>query len=85
MSYKDEYIIRLSETWYEDDSINIESGKYEGVGIYQMIHANGFEYAIEKWNDRYCPQELKRVWGECGENESLVMVINHKGRIKYYM
>lgn len=85
MSHKDEYIIRLSETWYEDDSINIESGKYEGVGMYQMIHANDFEYAIEKWNDRYCPHELKRVWGECGENESLVMVINHKGRIKYYM
>ena len=50
-----------------------------------MIHADSFEEAIEKWNDRYCPDDLKRMWGECGMNESLVMIINRKGYIKYYM
>ena len=49
---KDEYLVRLSETWYEDDILNIESGKYEGSGIYRMIHADSYEEAIEKWNDR---------------------------------
>ena len=50
-----------------------------------MIHAESFEEAVEKWNDKYCPDEFKRVWGECGVNESLVMVLNHKGYVKYYM
>lgn len=81
----DEYIVRLSESWYEDGNINIESGKYDNIGIYQMIHADSFDEAIEKWNDRYCPDDLKRMWGECGINESLVMIINRKGYIKYYM
>lgn len=85
MKHIDEYIVRLSETWYEDGNINIESGKYDSIGIYQMIHANSFDEAIEKWNDRYCPDDLKRMWGECGMNESLVMIINRKGYIKYYM
>lgn len=85
MRHKSEYIVRLSETWYEDGNINIESGKYDSIGIYQMIHADSFDEAIEKWNDRYCPDDLKRMWGECGMNESLVMIINRKGYIKYYM
>jgi hypothetical protein len=85
MKHIDEYIVRLSESWYEDGNINIESGKYDSIGIYQMIHANSFDEAIEKWNDRYCPDDLKRMWGECGMNESLVMIINRKGYIKYYM
>jgi hypothetical protein len=85
MRHKNEYIVRLSETWCEDGSINIESGKYEGAGRYQMIHAENYEEAIAKWNDRYCPEEFKREWGECGMNESLVMVINCKGRAKFYM
>lgn len=81
-----EYLVRLSETWYDDDNnINIESGKYEGAGLYRMIHAESFEEAIEKWNDRYCPDEFKREWGDCGMNESLVMVIDRKGRAKFYM
>lgn len=84
MRRKDEYLIRLSETWYEDGSINIESGKYDGSGMYQMIHADDWDEAIEKWNDKYCPEEFRREWGECGMNESLVMVI-HKRYIKYYM
>lgn len=53
--------------------------------MYRMIHAKSFEEAIEKWNDRYCPDEFKREWGDCGMNESLVMVINHKGRAMFYM
>lgn len=85
MRHKNEYLVRLSETWYEDGSINIESGKYEGSGLYRMIHAESFEEAIAEWNDRYCPEEFKREWGECGMNESLVMVINCKGRAKFYM
>ena len=85
MRHKNEYIVRLSETWYEDGNINIESGKYDSIGIYQMVHADSFDEAIEKWNERYCPDDLKRMWGECGMNESLVMVINRKGYIKYYM
>jgi hypothetical protein len=85
MGHKNEYLVRLSETWYEDGSINIESGKYEGAGMYRMIHAERFEEAIEKWNDRYCPDEFKREWGDCGMNESLVMVIDRKGRAKFYM
>jgi hypothetical protein len=85
MRHKNEYTVRLSETWCEDGSINIESGKYEGAGRYQMIHAENYEEAIAKWNDRYCPEEFKREWGECGMNESLVMVINCKGRAKFYM
>lgn len=81
-----EYLVRLSETWYDDDNIlNIESGKYKGAGLYRMIHAESFEEAIEKWNDRYCPDEFKREWGDCGMNESLVMVIDRKGRAKFYM
>ena len=85
MKHIDEYIVRLSEAWYEDGNINIESGKYDSIGIYQMIHADSFDEAIQKWNDRYCPDDLKRMWGECGMNESLVMIINRKGYIKYYM
>lgn len=85
MKHRNEYTVRLSETWYEDGSINIESGKYEGVGKYQMIHADSFDEAVEKWNDKYCPDEFKRDWGESDMNESLVMIINHKGQIKYYM
>ena len=50
-----------------------------------MIHAESFDEAIEKWNNNDCPTDLKRIWGECGVNESLVMVINHKGYVKYYM
>ena len=81
-----EYLVRLSETWYDDDNnLNIESGKYEGAGLYRMIHAESFEEAIEKWNDRYCPDEFKREWGDCGMNESLVMVVDRKGRAKFYM
>lgn len=85
MKHIDEYIVRLSETWYEDGNINIESGKYDSIGIYQMVHADSFDEAIEKWNERYCPDDLKRMWGECGMNESLVMIINRKGYVKYYM
>lgn len=85
MRHKNEYIVRLSETWYEDGNINIESGKYDSIGIYQMVHADSFDVAIEKWNERYCPDDLKRMWGECGMNESLVMIINRKGYVKYYM
>lgn len=85
MRHKNEYIVRLSETWYEDGNINIESGKYDSIGIYQMVHADSFDEAIEKWNERYCPDDLKRMWGECGMNESLVMIINRKGYVKYYM
>jgi hypothetical protein len=85
MKHRNEYTVRLSETWYEDGSINIESGKYEGAGKYQMIHADSFDEAVEKWNDKYCPDDFKRDWGESGMNESLVMIINHKGQIKYYM
>ena len=81
---KVEYLVRISKTWYEDDILNIESGKYEGSGIYRLIHADSYEEAIEKWNDRYCPEEFRREWGECGENESLVMVI-HKRYVKFYM
>ena len=44
-----------------------------------------FEKAVEKWNDTYCPDEFRRAWGECGANESLVMVLNYKGYVKYYM
>ena len=85
MKHIDEYIVRLSEVWYTEDGINIELGRYEGSGLYHMIHAESFEEAVEKWNDKYCPDEFKRVWGECGVNESLVMVLNHKGYVKYYM
>ena len=85
MRHKNEYIVRLSETWYEDGNINIESGKYDSIGIFQMVHADSFDEAIEKWNERYCPDDLKRMWGECGMNESLVMIINRKGYVKYYM
>ena len=85
MRRKDEYLVRLSETWYEDGNINIESGKYEGSGLYMTIHGDSWEEVIEKWNDKYCPEELKRDWGDCGEHESLVMVINHKNYVKYYM
>jgi hypothetical protein len=89
MSHKDEYLIRMSDGWFCPSfmSINcdIETGKYEGSGYYRMIHAESFDEAIEKWNENDCPTDLKRLWGECGVNESLVMVINHKGRIKYYM
>lgn len=85
MGHKNEYLVRLSETWYENDNINIESGKYEGTGLYRMIHAESFEEAVKKWNNRYCPDEFKREWGECGVNESLVMVLNYKGYMKYYM
>ena len=85
MGHKNEYLVRLSETWYEDGKINIESGKYEGSGLYITIHGDSWEEVIEKWNDKYCPEELKRDWGDCGEHESLVMVINHKGHVKFYM
>lgn len=85
MKHKNEYTVRLSEVWYTEDGINIESGKYEGSGVYHMIHAESFEEAVEKWNDTYCPDEFRRAWGECGVNESLVMVLNYKGYVKYYM
>lgn len=85
MKHKNEYTVRLSEVWYTEDGINIESGKYEGSGVYHMIHAESFEEAVKKWNDTYCPDEFKREWGECGVNESLVMVLNYKGYVKYYM
>ena len=85
MGKKTEFKVRLSESWYEDGSINIETGKYEGGGIYQMIHAENHDEAVEKWNEKYCPTELKRVWGECGVNESLVMVLDYKGYVKFYM
>lgn len=86
MKHRNEYTVRLSEVWYTEDSdISIESGKYEGSGLYHMIHAESFEQAVEKWNDIYCPEEFRREWGECGVNESLVMVLNHKGYVKYFM
>jgi hypothetical protein len=89
MKHNDEYLVRLSdnrmsEEWMLGD-VDIESGKYEGSGFYRMIHADSFDEAIEKWNNDDCPTDLKRMWGECGVNESLVMVINHKGYVKYYM
>ena len=71
--------------WITFDNIDIDFGNYEGTGEYQMIHAENFEEAIEKWNNIYCPEDLKRIWGECGMNESLVMVLNHKGHVKFYM
>ena len=82
MKHRSEYIVRMAKTY---DYADIEFGNYEGTGYYQMIHADSFEEAIDKWNNTYCPEELKRLWGECGINESLVMVLNHKGNIKYYM
>lgn len=90
MKHKDEYLIRLSDDRRIDDwnlgiVNNIESGKYDGSGYYRMICAESFDEAIEKWNNNDCPINLKRIWGECGMNESLVMVVNHKGYIKYYM
>lgn len=89
LKHNDEYLVRLSdnrmsEEWMFGD-VDIESGKYEGSGFYRMIHADSFDEAIEKWNNDDCPTDLKRMWGECGVNESLVMVINHKGYVKYYM
>ena len=89
MKHNDEYLIRMSGGWYCPSfmSINcdIETGKYEGPGYYRMIRAESFDEAIEKWNDRYCPDEFKREWGDCGMNESLVMVVDRKGRAKFYM
>jgi hypothetical protein len=89
MGHKNEYLVRLSDNFRTEEcmlgNVTIESGKYEGSGYYRMIHAESFEEAIEKWNNNDCPDELKRIWGECGVNESLVMVINHKGYVKYYM
>lgn len=89
LKHNDEYLVRLSdnrmsEEWMLGD-VYIESGKYEGSGFYRMIHADSFDEAIEKWNENDCPTDLKRMWGECGVNESLVMVINNKGYVKYYM
>ena len=49
MKHKNEYTVRLSETWYEDGNINIESGKYEGAGCYRMIHADDFDEAIVRY------------------------------------
>ena len=46
MKHKNEYTVRLSEVWYTEDGINIESGKYEGSGLYHMIHAESFEEEI---------------------------------------
>ena len=46
------------------NGLDIESGNYEGSGEYQMVHADSFEEAIEKWNNTYCIDELKRMWGE---------------------
>jgi hypothetical protein len=86
MKHNNEYIVRMTKMWNcTFNGLDIESGNYEGSGYYQMIHADNFEEAIEKWNNTYCPEELKRLWGECGLNESLVMVLNHKGQVKYYM
>lgn len=92
MKHNDEYLIRMSDgrEWFCSPSFvsinrDIETGKYKGSGYYRMIHAKSFDEAIEKWNENDCPTYLKRMWGECGENESLVMVINHKGHVKYYM
>lgn len=86
MKHNNEYIVRMTKMLNcTFNGLEIESGNYEGTGYYQMIHADSFEEAIEKWNSTYCPEELKRLWGECGVNESLVMVLNHKGQVKYYM
>lgn len=90
MRHNDEYLVRLSNDWgvipeFMNVNCDIEKGKYEGSGYYRMIHAESFEEAIEKWNNNDCPKDLKRLWGECGVNESLVMVMNHKGYVKYYM
>lgn len=85
MKHNDEYLVRLSNDWNYLDGYVTEKGKYDGSGYYRMIHAESFDEAIEKWNDNDCPTELKRLWGECGVNESLVMVMNHKGYVKYYM
>ena len=85
LKHNDEYLVRLADGCDHIDSGFVETGKYEGSGYFRMIHAESFEEAIEKWNENDCPTDLKRMWGECGVNESLVMVINHKGQIKYYM
>lgn len=90
MKHNDEYLVRLSNDWgvipeFMSVNCDIEKGKYEGSGYFRMIHAESFEEAIEKWNNNDCPKDLKRLWGECGVNESLVMVMNHKGYVKYYM
>lgn len=85
MTHNDEYLVRLSNDWNCLDGYVTEKGKYDGTGYYRMIHAESFDEAIEKWNNNDCPTNLKRLWGECGVNESLVMVINHKGYVKYYM
>lgn len=85
MKHNDEYLVRLSNDWNYLDGDVSEKGKYDGSGYYRMIHAESFDEAIEKWNENDCPRDLKRLWGECGINESLVMVINRKGYVKYYM
>jgi hypothetical protein len=89
MKHNDEYLIRMSGGWYCPSFMSIncdmETGNYEGPGYYRMIRAESFDEAIEKWNENDCPTDLKRLWGECGMNESLVMVINNKGHVKYYM
>lgn len=85
MKHNDEYLVRLSNDWNYLDGDVSEKGKYDGSGYYRMIHAESFDEAIEKWNENDCPRDLKRLWGECCINESLVMVINRKGYVKYYM
>lgn len=85
MKHNNEYLVRLSNDWNYLDGDVSEKGKYDGSGYYRMIHAESFDEAIEKWNENDCPRDLKRLWGECGINESLVMVINRKGYVKYYM
>ena len=89
MGHKSEYLVRLSEDRIPEEwwiwNVNIKSGIYKGSGNYRMIHANSFEEAIAKWNDYVCPNELKRLWAESDINESLVMVIDYKGNIKYYI
>lgn len=85
MVHNNEYLVRIADDIWQTNG-NIESSKkYDGSGYYRMIFADSFEEAIEKWNNNDCPNELKRVWGECGMGESLVMVINHKGQPKFYM
>ena len=81
------YLVRMAPECLDADMyIEEPEKKYEKSGKYRSIYAKSFEEAIKKWNDcEDCPEELKREWGECGLNESLVIVINRKGQAKCYM